>query len=161
MSEGTSGLLTTGVADVDRHLHLFPIRVYYEDTDAEGIVYHANYLKFAERARTEMLRLSGKEQFRMMAEDGIGFAVRQCNVDFFRPARLDDVLEVRTTVTEVAGASLRLQQEIYCDSDLMTRLQVRLAVMNRQGRPVRLPEDIRDSLTPHVIETEPRTVGSG
>ena len=161
MVEGASGHLTMGIADEERHVHLFPIRVYYEDTDAGGIVYHANYLKFAERARTEMLRFSGREQFRMMADEGIGFAVRQCNVDYFRPAQLDDILEVRTTIREVAGASLRLQQDIYRDDDLLTSLQVRLAVMNRQGRPVRLPEDIRDSLMPHVVEIGAQASGPG
>ena len=161
MTEASAGLLTSGIGDVERHVHLFPIRVYYEDTDAEGIVYHANYLKFAERARTEMLRLSGREQFRMMAEEGIGFAVRQCVADFHRPAHLDDVLEVQTTVREVGGASLRLRQDIWRGDDLVARLQVRLAVMNSKGRPVRLPEDIRDSLTPHVIETDPPAAGGG
>jgi acyl-CoA thioester hydrolase len=160
MTEEIADLLTSGIGDQERHIHLFPIRVYYEDTDAEGIVYHANYLKFAERARTEMLRLSGREQFRMMADEGIGFAVRQCLVDFFRPAHLDDVLEVRTTIREVAGASLRLQQDIHRNDDLVAGLKVRLAVMNRQGRPVRLPQDIRDSLTPHVIEKEPPSARS-
>jgi acyl-CoA thioester hydrolase len=159
MTNGTADLLTTGVADTGGHIHLFPIRVYYEDTDAEGIVYHANYLKFAERARTEMLRLSGREQFRMMAEEGIGFAVSQCNVDYYRPAHLDDILEVRTAVADVAGASLRLRQEIYRSEELLTRLNLRLAVMNRQGRPVRIPEDIRDSLSPHVIEMDPPAAG--
>jgi acyl-CoA thioester hydrolase len=148
MTEETADLLTSGIGDQERHIHLFPIRVYYEDTDAEGIVYHANYLKFAERARTEMLRLSGREQFRMMADEG------------FRPAHLDDVLEVRTTIREVAGASLRLQQDIHRNDDLVAGLKVRLAVMNRQGRPVRLPQDIRDSLTPHVIEKEPPSARS-
>lgn len=153
---------TSGIADHDQHVHRFPVRVYFEDTDAGGIVYHANYLKFAERARTEMLRLSGREQARMMTEERIGFAVRQCLADYYRPAQLDDTLEVRTTVTEVAGASLRLRQDIYRDDELLTCLQVRLAVLGDKGQPVRLPEDVRDSLIPHVIEAEkPSNPASG
>src|SRR5262249_19258454 len=90
--------------------HVFPVRVYYEDTDAAGIVYYANYLKFAERARTEMLRAHGFEHGGIGA--GLAFAVRSCAVDYLRPARLDDALEVRTRITRVGGASLEADQDI-------------------------------------------------
>lgn len=157
---------TSGVADHEAHVHVYPVRVYYEDTDAGGIVYHANYLKFAERARTEMLRLHGREQHEMRAAEGIGFAVRQCLADYFRPAFLDDVLEVHTTVADVAGASIRLRQDVRRankgsvekgsggkgnDEDLLATLRLRLAVMRADGRPTRLPDDIRAALEPHVM----------
>ena len=115
-------------------VHVFSMRVYYEDTDAAGIVYYANYLKFAERARTEMLRALGTNQSRLSAEDGIAFAVRQCIADFLKPARLDDRLEVHTRVTEVGEAGE------------LVHLGVRLACTNTSGRPARLPKALRASL---------------
>ena len=121
-------------------VHVFPVRVYYEDTDAGGIVYYANYLKFAERARTEMLRLIGRQQFDMLREDGIGFTVRSCQADYLAPARLDDVLEIRSTVSEVQGASMRMSQRIWRGDRLLCDLRFRIAVMNRHGRPVRIPK---------------------
>ena len=103
---------SSGWADMTAREHVFPVRVYYEDTDAGGIVYHANYLKFAERARTEMLRLLGHDQFDLLAQEEIGFTVRRCEVDYLAPARLDDALEVRTRLIDVRGASLKLAQTV-------------------------------------------------
>ena len=130
--------------------HVFPVRVYYEDTDAGGIVYYANYLKFAERARTELLRQTGRQQFDMLREQGIGFTVRSCQAEYLAPARLDDILEVRSTVTEVLGASMRLRQRIWRGDRLLCDLRFRIAVMNRQGRPARIPKDIRKALEPRI-----------
>ena len=138
--------------------HIFPVRVYYEDTDAGGIVYHASYFRFAERARTELLRTMGREQFRLLRDQGIGFAVRACRADFLAPARLDDLLEVHSTVEEVRGASLRLRQRIGCGARLLCDLDVRLAVMNRRGRPARIPKDIRTALGALVA---PPSAGAG
>ena len=127
-------------------VHVFSMRVYYEDTDAAGIVYYANYLKFAERARTEMLRALGTNQSRLSAEDGIAFTVRQCIADFLKPARLDDRLEVHTRVTEVGGASLSADQAVRGEAGELVRLGVRLACTNTSGRPARLPKALRASL---------------
>jgi len=142
---------TSGRTLEAEHRHIFPIRVYYEDTDAGGIVYYVNYLKFAERARTEMLRLTGREQFDMLQDEGIGFTVRSCQVDYLAPARLDDALEVHSTVNEVQGASMRMSQRIYRGNQLLCDLRFRIAVMNRDGRPARMPKDIRDALEPHIV----------
>ena len=87
-------------------LHIFPLRVYFEDTDAGGIVYYANYMKFAERARTEMLRSVGIESGRLMREDNITLTVKTCHVDYQKPAYLDDTLEVHSNIIKVGGASL-------------------------------------------------------
>src|ERR1700742_3787402 len=92
-------------------------RVYYEDTDTGGIVYYANYLKFAERARTEVLRDLGITQRILMDEEGVAFAVRRCEVDYLVPARLDDELEVRTALRALGAASLDLDQAIYRVTD--------------------------------------------
>ena len=144
---------TSGAVDAAAGEHVFPVRVYYEDTDAAGIVYYVNYLKFAERARTEMLRLLGRGQQRMMESEGVAFAVKSCRIEYFRPARLDDALEVRTSLVEVGGASLRVRQRVLrprpnADAELLADMVIRLAVMDRGGRPVRLPADIRAALAP-------------
>ena len=135
----------------EERVHVFPVRVYYEDTDTGGIVYYANYLKFAERARTELLRLNGRQQFDMLREQGIGFTVRSCQAEFLAPARLDDVLEVRSTVNEVLGASMRMSQSIWRGSRLICDLRLRIAAMNRQGRPARIPKDIRKALETRIV----------
>ena len=124
----------------DPPAHVFPVRVYFEDTDAGGIVYYANYLKYAERARSEMLRAHGIESTSLMIEDGVALAVRECHVDYLKPARLDDALEVMTRVTEVGGASLRLSQTVSAADGERVAMDIRLACMNQAGRPARLPE---------------------
>lgn len=126
-----------------RHLH--PIRVYYEDTDAGGIVYHSCYLNFAERARTEMVRDLGISQ-QSLLQDGTAFAVRRALVDFLRPARLDDLLTVETGLRSIGGASLDLDQTIRRNDDgtELVRIEVRLGYITLSGRPTRLPAAMRD-----------------
>jgi acyl-CoA thioester hydrolase len=127
-------------------VHRFPIRVYYEDTDAAGIVYYANYLKFAERARSEWLREIGDEERRALKAAGLVFVVRRCAIDYLRPARLDDLLEVETRVTAFAGATLELQQIVRRGALNLVALQVTLACVNAAGRPARLPTALRTAL---------------
>ena len=121
-----------------------PLRVYYEDTDAAGIVYHANYLKFAERGRTEMMRSLGFAHRKLGAESGVGFAVRRCAVEYRAPARLDDALTVDTTVAEIGAATLstatsRSAATARC-SPISTSL---VACVGRDGRPRRVPAALR------------------
>lgn len=123
--------------------HVFPCRVYYEDTDAGGIVYHANYLKFAERARSELLRELGTDNASLMAQDGVMFAVRDCRVTFRRPAKLDDALEVHTSITSVGRATLSALQTVRRSDEVVAELVVRLACLDASGRPKRLPGSIR------------------
>ncbi len=124
----------------------FPVRVYYEDTDSGRIVYYANYLKFAERARTELLRDSGYDHGRLAREHGIGFAVRHCVVDYRQPAVLDDALEVRTSVRAVGGASMDLHQEVCRDGKVLADLKVKLASIDGQGSPRRIPAELRAAM---------------
>ncbi|WP_085317752.1 tol-pal system-associated acyl-CoA thioesterase [Derxia lacustris] len=120
------------------------VRVYYEDTDAGGIVYYANYLRFLERARTEILRAHDIHQARWIAEQGLAFVVRRVEADYLAPARLDDVLEIVTRPADISGASLDLAQEIRRDNDLLLSARIRLACLDIQrNRPVRLPPQIR------------------
>ncbi|MHA1152046.1 MAG: tol-pal system-associated acyl-CoA thioesterase [Alphaproteobacteria bacterium] len=131
---------------VESGTHRLPIRVYYEDTDAVGIVYYANYLKFAERARTEMLRLAGINQSEMAKRYGMAFAVRDCAIDFRAPARLDDLIEVRSRFTELVGATVSVVQAIWRDAEELVRLDVRVACLRENGRPTRIPVPLRQAL---------------
>ena len=126
--------------------HVFPVRVYYEDTDAGGLVYHANYLRYAERARTEALRLTGTQQGRMLADQGLGFVVRRMEIDFRAPAVLDDLLEVVTRMSDIGGASLRAEQTIRRAGDILIHMLLKLACIDRQGRPARMPPPLRTAL---------------
>jgi acyl-CoA thioester hydrolase len=124
-------------------VYVFPVRVYFEDTDAVGIVYYANYFKFAERARSELMRDIGADYVETLAANGGAFAVRQCSADYLRPARLDDLLEVETRLIEVKGASVRAEQTVCRDGVDLVRLKLRLAVISESGRPLRLPTGLR------------------
>ena len=123
-------------------IYTFPVRVYYEDTDFSGAVYHASYLRFMERGRTEFLRALGTDQASAYVSDGLGFAVRAMAIDFLKPARMDDVLAVETRVTEVAGASLAMQQRVLRGKDLLVTATVKVAAI-RAARAARLPADLR------------------
>ena len=128
--------------------HRYDLRVYYEDTDALGIVYYANYLKYAERARTEMIRLLGFATF--SHDNGTAFAVRRCAVDYLSPARLDDELEVVSRQIALGGASFDLEQTVLRDGERLVRLEVRLAVLSSSGRPTRLAGDFRAAIEPFL-----------
>jgi acyl-CoA thioester hydrolase len=125
--------------------HVFPIRVYYEDTDAGGVVYYANYFKFAERARTEMLRELGFP--RSGADGSVSFAVRRCAADYIKPAHLDDALEVHTKIRSVGGASVFADQTVKREGDEIARLEVRLACLGAGGRAARMPSALRQALS--------------
>ncbi|MEX2450406.1 MAG: YbgC/FadM family acyl-CoA thioesterase, partial [Rhodospirillales bacterium] len=123
----------------EQDLYVYPVRVYYEDTDAGGVVYYANYFKFAERARTEMMRALGVESGRLMNEDGIALAVRHCEADFTKPARLDDLLTVSTRLLGLGGASVTVEQTIACQGAALAKITIRLACMSLAGGPARMP----------------------
>lgn len=119
--------------------HRYPIRVYYEDTDAAGIVYHAQYLCFMERARTEFMRALGLDHSRLRDEHGCVFTVRRCTLDFARPAGLDDLLEVVTWIREVRGARMLVDQDVRRDAVVVAAGRLELAVVGVTMRPRRLP----------------------
>jgi acyl-CoA thioester hydrolase len=122
----------------------FPVRVYYEDTDTAGVVYYAGYLRFLERGRTEWLRALGVEQFRLAQEAGIVFAVRSLNIEYLKPARLDDVLAVLTELTLPGRAQVTLKQRIERDGETLVEATVRIACLNTKTmKPAALPAEIR------------------
>lgn len=125
----------------------YPVRVYYEDTDAGGIVYYANYLKFAERARTEFIRTLGVCQEKNLEDGQTGFVVRSCHIEYLASARLDDALVVTCKVLEIGGASLLVQQEIYCKDKLLTKIEVKLINMSLAlKRPIRIVKELSAKL---------------
>jgi acyl-CoA thioester hydrolase len=146
MTEPATGQFRGGV-------HIFAARVYYEDTDAGGVVYHTSYLRLAERARTEMMRCAGFSHRELLDRFDVLFALRRCAVDFRLPARLDDALEVQTRVIKVAGASFEGRQLILRDDLPLVRVAATLACIAADGRPARLPGAVRAALE-HLCTTK-------
>lgn len=126
--------------------HRLPIRVYYEDTDAGGIVYYANYLKYAERGRTEFLRALGFENSTLKEREGLIFVVRHLEADYLKPARLDDELLLETAVSEIKNASFSMKQSIFCRNQLIFSMDVILVSVDGAGRPAKLPESLKTAL---------------
>jgi acyl-CoA thioester hydrolase len=125
----------------------WPVRVYYEDTDAAGVVYYANYLKFLERARTEWLRAAGFEQTALRDEHGIVFVVRAVNIDYAAPARFNDALEVTVAVNLVRGSVIELAQTVCGEAGVLVTALVRVVCVNTLTfRPVRIPTLIVEKL---------------
>ena len=128
---------------LDGHTHHFPLRVYYGDTDAAGVVYYANYLEFAERARTEMMRRIGLDHAAHAARTGMHLAVRRCECDYLKPARLDDLLDVRSKLVHIGGASVSLEQSIWRGADQLAALVVHLVHVRAVGGVARIPDPLR------------------
>lgn len=127
---------------IEGDAHILPVRVYHEDTDFTGLVYHANYLKFCERARSDFVRLSGISQTGLFGGDGdrepSAFVVRHMEVDYLTPARMDEVLEIVTRVASLGGATMTLLQEVTRDGTVLCRLHVKIVLVGRSGKVQRL-----------------------
>jgi acyl-CoA thioester hydrolase len=135
--------------------HHMQVRVFYEDTDFSGIVYHANYLRFMERGRTNHLRLMGAEQHALFAEaqaetPGFAFVVRSMQIDYLKPARMDDVLDVVTWPVAVKGASITLAQEVRRGEAVLVKAQVRVAFIS-EGRAQPIPKALRSMMKADLI----------
>jgi acyl-CoA thioester hydrolase len=127
----------------DANSHKIQVRVYYEDTDFSGLVYHASHLRFMERGRTELLRSLGLHQRALIEAGAIFFVVRAMDVDFRRPALMDDLLTVETAVTSIGGASITIEQKISRETEALVAAKVIVAAV-QNGRACRLPEDVRE-----------------
>jgi len=130
--------------------HVMSVRVYYEDTDFSGMVYHASYLRFMERGRTNYLRLLGADQRALFEETeqeapGFAFVVRSMQIEFLKAARMDDVLEVTTTTHEVRGASITLDQRVVRGEEVLIEARVQVAFVSG-GRARRIPEALRTAM---------------
>lgn len=131
--------------------HELQVRVYYEDTDFAGVVYHANYLRYFERARTDFLRLRGVDQVRLfegVSGEPLTFAVAKMALTFSAPARMDDIVLVRTAIERLCGARIVLAQQAMRGPDPLCTGQVEVALIGAGGRPRRLPDDVRRVLEP-------------
>ena len=136
--------------------HALDVRVYFEDTDFSGVVYHARYLHFLERGRSDYLRLHGIGHRELMSGAlgaPMAFAVRHMEIDFLRPARIDDVLTVATTTTLIGGARVMLSQRISLGDLELVTARVKVAVISPDGKPMRMPEAVRTRLAPAVVTT--------
>jgi len=126
---------------------IWPVRVYYEDTDAGGVVYYANYLRFLERARTEWLRALGFDQAALMEETGLAFAVRKVIAEFLKPARLDDELQVISRVASHGRVQIHFDQRIEREGETLLTATVRVACLDlKRGKAAPIPQDIFEQL---------------
>ena len=134
---------------IEGDTHILPIRVYFEDTDFTGLVYHANFLKFCERGRSDFIRLLGIDH-RSLENPDEGepavFVVRRIEVDYLKPARIDEVLEVVTNCAEIGGATLVLAQELRREGTVLARLKVSVVLVSKAGKPQRLGQLVRGAL---------------
>jgi acyl-CoA thioester hydrolase len=129
--------------------HILPVRVYFEDTDFSGLVYHASYLRWCERGRSDLLRLLGVRHADLIAPgegaEPAAFVVRRLEIDYLRPARIDDVLEVSTETAEMSGAYLLLIQHVRRGDVTLCKVVVKVVLVSQSGKPMRLPPAVRDA----------------
>ncbi len=122
-------------------------RIYYEDTDAGGVVYYANYLKFFERARTELLRSVGISQSSLLEQEKLAFVVKRCEIDYVSSAKLDDEVEIVTKITEIRPASILMKQDMVKETQTLSSLNVEIVCVDSQNfRPKKIPQNIKDLL---------------
>jgi acyl-CoA thioester hydrolase len=132
-------------------VHILPIRIYYEDTDLSGIVYHANYLRYMERGRSEFFRSAGVPRLAMLEQhEPTAWTLRRASIEYIRPARLDDLIEVHTRATSLTGARMTAEQKIYCGKTLLTHGVVEACIITLDGKPRRIPQETREKLQPFV-----------
>jgi acyl-CoA thioester hydrolase len=144
-----------GLGSFDGKTHVLPISVYYEDTDLSGVVYHANYLRYMERGRTEFFRLAGISKMAGLEDDEpTAWAIRRVEVDYHRPARLDDLIEVRTSLTALSGARMKAVQNIVCGDVLLATGRIEACITTLTGKARRLPRNVAETLAPFVAPRE-------
>ncbi|HEY2010682.1 MAG TPA: YbgC/FadM family acyl-CoA thioesterase [Rhizomicrobium sp.] len=143
-----------GLGSFEGKTHILPISIYYEDTDLSGVVYHANYLRYMERGRTEFFRLAGVARARLEDEEPTAWTIRRIAVEYFRPARLDDHIAVHSVLTEVTGARLKALQRVRCGERLLVEGRIEACITTLKGKPRRLPKDVYDTLAPFVTTEE-------
>jgi acyl-CoA thioester hydrolase len=152
--------MSQGLGYFEGRAHVLPLRVYYEDTDLSGMVYHANYLRFMERGRTEFFRLAGVEKMAdLESAEPTAWAIRRADVEFLKPARVDDTLEVHTSLAAFTGARLTALQRIHAGGNLLVDGRIEACLITLTGKPRRIPEQIRNLLLPFLTETAPGDAG--
>lgn len=135
--------------------HSIPIQIYYEDTDAGGVVYYGNYLKFAERGRTEMLRALGFENKKLQDDKGLMFVVRHVDIDYLKPGFLDDALTMHTSITTLKNSSFVMRQTVCRGDDVICDMKVTLVCVEKESvKPAKVPEDIRKGFEQYLEGSE-------
>ena len=124
----------------------YKLKVYYEDTDSGGVVYYANYLKFFERARTEAIAEIGLSNKKLLEENGILIIVKSCNIEYKRPAKLEDQLEVKSSIISISNTSFKMKQKAYRDKELITDCEIHLVIVDEKGKPVKIPDILKKKL---------------
>jgi acyl-CoA thioester hydrolase len=155
-------MIEPGGGQIEGRTHVFPLRVYYEDTDFSGFVYHASYLRFMERGRSEFLRICGiGHQELLQFAEPLFWTVRSIAIKYIRPARIEDALRVRTSVAGLTGARMLLEQWICRNQEEMTTAEVEVCLISAAGRPRRIPDAIRQSMEFYIqkLDNRPRTNG--
>ena len=122
-------------------------KVYYEDTDAGGVVYYANYLKFIERARTDAMASVDFTNSNLRENYGTYMVVKSCNLNFIKPSRLEDKLDIFSEIVEVKNVSIKMKQDIFIKENLILTADVHLATINKEGKPTKMPEKLKEQLT--------------
>lgn len=147
-------VISAGAGHFAGKVHILPIRIYYEDTDLSGVVYHANYLRYMERGRSEFFRSAGIVRLAQLEEpEPTAWTLRKAQLEYLRPARVDDLIEVHTKATALSGARMTAEQDIYCNGALLTRGAVEACIITLTGKPRRIPQAMRDKLAPFLFET--------
>lgn len=143
-----------GFGQFEGKVHVLQLRIYYEDTDLSGIVYHANYLRFMERGRSEFFRCAGISKLAVLDhEEPWAWALKKASIEYLRPARVDDLIEVHTSAISLTGARMIADQRIFCAGELLTRGSVEACIIALSGKPKRIPSDLRQKLAPFLSGT--------
>ena len=141
--------LTPSAGTFEGREHRLPVRVYYEDTDFTGVVYHANWLRFLERGRSDFLRLAATGHAELFnRDDPLAFVARRMEIEWVRPARIDDALVVRTTYDTIRGPRMFISQAIERDGEVLCRARIEIAIVGGDGRPRRPPRTMIEALKP-------------
>jgi len=144
-----------GLGFLEGKVHVLPISIYYEDTDLSGFVYHANYLRYMERGRTEFFRLAGISKMAGLdEEEPTAWTLRSIHVDYLRPARLDDIIHVRSRLIGLSGARMQALQRITLGETLLVEGRIEACITTLTGKPRRLPKKVQETLAPFVSPDE-------
>jgi acyl-CoA thioester hydrolase len=149
------GSTLKGLGFLEGKVHVLPISIYYEDTDLSGFVYHANYLRYMERGRTEFFRLAGISKMAGLdEEEPTAWTLRSIHVDYLRPARLDDIIHVRSRLIGLSGARMQAIQRITCNETLLVEGRIEACITTLTGKPRRLPKKVQETLAPFITPDE-------
>ena len=128
------------------HEFKYKLKVFYEDTDAGGVVYYANYLKFFERARTDAISNIGLSNKKLLDEYGVFIIVKSCNVEYLKPAKLEDQLEIKSSIISTSNTSFRMKQKAFRDQELITDCEIHLVIVDKSGRPTKIPDILKEKI---------------